>query len=175
MAERPYSRYTRARTWAALYSQHLTAGYALVPLSATNNSIAVISCLDTKNANQDLAKDTQDMANLLLKHEEECAAYYSRKLTPDQAPAILAKARQAVLLARSSDYYHYHLEDHPGDLDRRIGQRQPGRPRLVRPLTAQDAASHHVGGRCATTHALSWPTAGLLDRGRTAGDRQQDQ
>ena len=44
MAERPYSRYTRAKTWAALYSQHLNAGYAWVPFSRTNNSIAVISC-----------------------------------------------------------------------------------------------------------------------------------
>ena len=42
MPERPYSRYTRAKTWAALYSQHINAGYALVPYSATNNSIAVI-------------------------------------------------------------------------------------------------------------------------------------
>lgn len=113
MAERPYSRYTRAKTWAALYSQHINAGYALVPLSATNNSIAVISCLDTHNAQQDLAKDTQDLANLLLMHAEECATYYSRKPRPDKAPAILAKARQAVVLARSSDYYHYHLDDYP--------------------------------------------------------------
>jgi hypothetical protein len=113
LAERPYSRYTRAKTWVALYSQHLTAGYALVPYSATNNSIAVISCLDARNAHQDLAKGTQDMTNQLLQHAEECAVYYSSRQTPDQAPAILAKARQAVVLAKSSDYYHYHLEDHP--------------------------------------------------------------
>ncbi len=49
MAERPYSRYTRASTWAALFSQHLNAGYALVPLSATNNRIAVIRCKDAND------------------------------------------------------------------------------------------------------------------------------
>jgi hypothetical protein len=112
MAERPHSRYTRAKTWAALYSQHLTAGYAIVPMSLTNNSLAVISCLEAKKPDQDLAKDTQSMADLLLKHADECETYYSRKLTPDQAPAILVKARQAVVLARSSDYYHYHLGDY---------------------------------------------------------------
>lgn len=113
MTERPYSRYTRAKTWAALYNQHLTAGYALVPFSSTNNSIAVISYKDSKNAAQDVAKDTQQMANLLLAHADECAAYYTNRQTPDKAPAILAKARQAVVLARSSEYYHYHLEDYP--------------------------------------------------------------
>ena len=113
MAERPYSRYTRAKTWAALYSQHLTAGYALVPYSSTNNSIAVISCLETRNAAQDLAKDTQDMATLLLAEASACATYYTKRQLPEQAPAILAKARQAVVLAKSSDYDHYHLDNHP--------------------------------------------------------------
>jgi hypothetical protein len=113
MAERPYSRYSRAKTWAALYSQHLTAGYALVPYSSTNNSIAVISCLNPKNAAQDIAKDTQEMANLLLGHAEECAAFYTKKQPRDLAPAFLARVRQAVVLAKSSDYYHYHLENHP--------------------------------------------------------------
>ncbi len=104
MAERPYSRYTRARTWAALYSQHLNAAYALVPYSATNNSIAVIRCTD--------AKDTQATMRDLLNHASECAAFYGSRKTPEHAPAILAKARHAVVLARSSDYYHYHLADH---------------------------------------------------------------
>jgi hypothetical protein len=104
MAERPYSRYTRARTWAALYSQHLTAGYALVPYSATNNSIAVIRCTD--------AKETQATMHDLLAHASECAAFYGSRQTPEHAPALLAKARHAVVLARSSDYYHYHLADH---------------------------------------------------------------
>src|SRR5215469_2000519 len=112
MAERPYSRYTRAKTWAALYGQHLHAGYALVPYSATNNSIAVISCLDPHKVEQDLVKDTQAMANLLLEHAGECAAYYSGERTHDQTPARRSRARQAVVLAKSSDYYHYHLEDH---------------------------------------------------------------
>lgn len=113
MPERPYSRYTRTKTWAALYSQHFTAGYALVPYSATNNSIAVISCLDARNSSQNLAKDTQEMMQLLLTRAHECEAFYGKKLTSDQGPDILAKARQAVVLAKSSDYYHYHLEDYP--------------------------------------------------------------
>src|SRR6266566_2486432 len=104
MAERPYSRYTRARTWAALYSQHLNAGYALVPYSATNNSIAVIRCQD--------AKETQATMRALLEHANECEAFYASKQTPDNAPAIMHKARHAVVLAKSSDYYHYHLTDH---------------------------------------------------------------
>src|SRR5258706_13327135 len=106
MAERRYSRYTRAKTWAALYGQHLHAGYALVPYSATNNSIAVISCLDPHNAEQDLVKETQDLANLLLQHAGECAAYYSSQRTPEKIPSLLARARQAVDLAKSSDYDH---------------------------------------------------------------------
>src|SRR5713226_1430804 len=104
MAERPYSLYTRAKTWAALYSQHLNAGYALVPYSATNNSIAVIRCQD--------AKDTQATMRDLLTHAGECAAFYGSRQTPEHAPALLAKARHAVVLARSSDYYRYHLADH---------------------------------------------------------------
>ncbi len=105
MAERPYSRYTRAKTWAALYSQHLHAGYALVPYSATNNSIAVIRCTSPE--------ETQSTMHDLLKHADECAAFYATKQTPEKAPAIIRKARHAVVLARSSDYYHYHLADHP--------------------------------------------------------------
>ncbi len=105
MAERPRSRYTRAKTWAALYSQHINAGYALVPWSATNNSIAVIRCKSPE--------EVQATMRDLLNHEEECAAFYGTKQTPDKAPTFLEKARQAVILAKSSDYYHYHLSDRP--------------------------------------------------------------
>ncbi len=104
MAERPYSRYTREKTWAALYSQHINAGYALVPYSATNNSIAVIRCKD--------AKETQVTMRTLLEHASACEAFYTTRQTPEKAPAIIQKARHAVVLARSSDYYHYHLADH---------------------------------------------------------------
>lgn len=105
MSERPYSRYTREKTWSALYSQHINAGYALVPWSTTNNSIALIRC--------DSAKDTKVKMDELLQHEQECAAFYAAKQTPDKAPELLRKARPAVVLAKSSDYYHYHLSDHP--------------------------------------------------------------
>ncbi len=104
MAERPYSRYTRAKTWAGLYSQHLNAGYALVPYSATNNSIAVIRCKD--------AKETQATMRDLLNHVSDCEAFYATKQTPDKAPALIQRARHAIVLARSHDYYRYHLADH---------------------------------------------------------------
>src|ERR1700730_6039209 len=105
MAERPHSRYTRAKTWAALYSQHVTAGYALVPYSATNNSIAVIRCASPQEA--------QATMHELLRQASACAAYYGRKRPPEKPPAIIQKARHAVVLAKSHDYYHYHLADHP--------------------------------------------------------------
>jgi hypothetical protein len=106
MPERPHSRYTRAKTWAALYSQHINACYALVPYSATNNSIAVIRCKSPE--------ETQSTMRDLLKHADTCIAFYEKRQTPDHAPSFLTRARDAVVLARSSDYYHYHLSDQPG-------------------------------------------------------------
>jgi hypothetical protein len=97
--------YSRAKTWAALYSQHTSACYALVPYSSTNNSIAVICCASPE--------DTQRTMRALLEVAEACAAFYTKKHTPEKAPAILTKTRHAVVLAKSSDYYHYHLADHP--------------------------------------------------------------
>lgn len=105
MIERPYSRYTREKTWAALYSQHINAGYALVPFSLTNNSIAVIRCKSPE--------ETVTTTRELLAIADECDTFYTERQTPDKAPALLARARPAVVLARSSDYYRYHLEDHP--------------------------------------------------------------
>ncbi len=111
--ERPYSRYTREKTWAALYAQHINASYALVPYSATNNSIAVIRCTSPEEA----AKVTQD----LLDHEEECRSWYMAYVArmqaesseaQEQIPERLKRARLAVVLARSSHYYHYSLYDH---------------------------------------------------------------
>jgi hypothetical protein len=104
MPERPYSTYTRAKTWAALYCQHINACYALVPHSVTNNSIAVIRCKSPE--------ETHDMMRILLEHASECEDFYGQRLTPDKAPPFLTRARHAVVLARSSDYYHYHLSDH---------------------------------------------------------------
>ncbi len=133
MAERPYSRYTRAKTWAALYSQHINAGYAIVPWSRTENSIDVINC----KGGTDIARDTQRMAEELLLHSHDIAEYYRLRQPVDldteeeepepkddlpAPPQILADAiaanrlRRAVILARSSDYYHYSLEDGPFDL-----------------------------------------------------------
>lgn len=107
MAERPYSRYTRTKTWAALYSQHINAGYALVPYSTTNNSIDVIRC--------DSPEDAQKLTQNLVEHDKELEIFYQKRHTPEQAPAILSavikakKLRSAVVLARSSEYDHYHL------------------------------------------------------------------
>lgn len=104
MTERPHSRYTRAKTWAALHSQHINAGYALVPYSATNNSIAVIRCSSVE--------ETQALMRDLLKHADECKTFYETKQLQDKAPSLIKKAAHAVVLAKSSDYYHYHLGDY---------------------------------------------------------------
>lgn len=105
MHERPYSRYSREKTWAALYSQHIAACYALVPYSLTNNSIAVIRCSSPQ--------ETAATARELLTMAQECDRFYTGQEPPEQAPALLQRARHAVVLARSSDYYRYHLADHP--------------------------------------------------------------
>ena len=44
MTERPHSRYTREKTWAALYNQHVNACYAIIPNSKTHNSIDLLKC-----------------------------------------------------------------------------------------------------------------------------------
>lgn len=111
MSERPFSRYTRDKTWAALYSQCVNAGYALVPHSATNNSIAVIRCKSPA--------ETDTVMKELLAHQADCAEFYAmRELSKDERLAkssvseLLARARAAVILARSSDYHWYHLADY---------------------------------------------------------------
>lgn len=111
MPERPYSRYTRAKTWAALYSQHIDAGYALVPYSKTINSIIVIRC--------ESATEADKLSRQLVEKEEDLHEFYRSRRTLDHAPKILRelnktnRLRIAVVLARSSDYYHYSIEDRP--------------------------------------------------------------
>jgi hypothetical protein len=101
-----YSLYTRERTWAAIYCQHINAGYALVPQSATNNSIFVIRAGTPQAAAE---KEEQ-----LIKEAKACQAYYSNPTgTP---PTFLANAYEMVVLAKSSDYYHYHLGDEDEDV-----------------------------------------------------------
>ncbi|HEX7737007.1 MAG TPA: hypothetical protein VF458_19335 [Ktedonobacteraceae bacterium] len=121
MSERPYSLHTREKTWSALYAQHINACYALVPYSATNNSTWLIRCKTPEEA--------QATMSLLLVEAEKIKAFfasqparksdekddawllYNQWLT--QRPACLKSSGEAVVLARSSDYWHYHLEDQP--------------------------------------------------------------
>jgi hypothetical protein len=111
MSERPFSRYTREKTWVALYSQHINAGYAWVPFSATNNSIDLIRC--------DSPGRAQETMQELLKEADACEAYYGGGQEESLAPKAVLAARRAgrlrcgVVLARSHDYYHYSLSDHP--------------------------------------------------------------
>lgn len=104
MPERPYARYTREKTWEAVYSQAINACYALVPHSSTNNSMWLLRCK--------APEDTQATMAMLLTHEQECAAFFASKLT-QQRPACLKNAGEAVILAKSSDYWRYHLADRP--------------------------------------------------------------
>lgn len=106
MPERPYARYTREKAWSALYAQHINACYALVPNSATNNSIWLIRCKSPD--------ETASRSRALLDHASEIDAFFSARRTPEQAPAIMRGAGEAVILARSSDFWRYHLETRPG-------------------------------------------------------------
>lgn len=105
MPERPHARYTREKTWAALYSQAINACYALVPNSATNNSLWLLRCKSPE--------ETQERLRFLLAREQECAAFFASRQTPEHAPTYLKYAGEAVVLAKSSDYWRYHLADRP--------------------------------------------------------------
>ena len=57
-------------------------------------------------------EETQALMRDLLKHTDECKEFYAAKRTQEQAPPIIKKAGHAVVLAKSSGYYHYHLGDY---------------------------------------------------------------
>lgn len=108
--ERLHSRHTRAKSWAAINSQFVNAGYALVPHSETTNSIDVIYCGDQANVKLVMQQ--------LLENDQVIAKYYAHH-TDDEylAPYRLnasQKAVTAVVLAKSSDYYHYSLQAKDG-------------------------------------------------------------
>ncbi|MGH2505796.1 MAG: hypothetical protein ACRDHZ_00015 [Ktedonobacteraceae bacterium] len=119
MPERPYARYTREKTWHALDSQAINACYALVPNSATNNSIWLLRCKSPE--------ETQATMAALLGQIDEIEIFFANKPTKAkkenewaqynkwlaQRPACLKNAGEAVVLAKSSDYWHYHLEARP--------------------------------------------------------------
>lgn len=103
MKECHYARYTRKKTWNALYSQAVNASYALVPYSATNNSIWLIRC--------STPGETQATMTRLLSQSDEIEAFFASNQTPNYAPQSLRNAGEAVILAKSNDYYHYHLTE----------------------------------------------------------------
>ncbi|GCF07334.1 hypothetical protein [Dictyobacter arantiisoli] len=107
MTERPFSRYTREKSWAALYSQHINAGYVLIPHSRTNNSIAVIR--------REPAEKVQEITRKLYEHADQCDAFFNQSDADEpndpEVADLLKRSKHAVVLARSSDYYHYHLDD----------------------------------------------------------------
>lgn len=117
MAVRPYSRYTRANTRSSLYSLHIHAGYALVPWTTTENGIIVLNCKESSNKLQDIPKETKRIQDELIQYECAIAKYYQYSKDPSYAPQILQTAieakrlREAVILAKSSDYYHYGLTE----------------------------------------------------------------
>jgi len=113
MSERPQSRYTRKKTWAALYNQHVNACYALLPHSGTHNSIDLIKCASPE--------ETRATMRAFASHDNMFEQFYASKLSDEEAPKIerdkqsaivvSERIRHAFVLARSSDYYHYHLFD----------------------------------------------------------------
>jgi hypothetical protein len=103
MPERRYARYTRKKTWNALYSQAVNACYALVPYSATNNSIWLIRCNTPGEAQSTMMR--------LLSQSEEIEAFFAGNHASNNKPQCLRNAGEAVILAKSNDYYHYHLAE----------------------------------------------------------------
>lgn len=123
--EHQYSRYTREKAWAALYSQHINAGYALVPHSATNNSIDALRCKSPSEVKTTMLE--------FLEHDKEIERYYAseNEKVKKSLQSLLRSARYrteeyrrfyvkpygkavtAAVLSKSSDYHHYHLSDYP--------------------------------------------------------------
>ncbi len=100
MAERRYSRYTRERTWLALVSQIENTQYCIVPYSQTTNSVSLVRIREAEENRSQVQK-------LLDEYGHEMGEWESGKI-PGK-PVLRRKCLEAVVLARSSDYYHYHL------------------------------------------------------------------
>ncbi|HEY4385322.1 MAG TPA: hypothetical protein VGN34_12755, partial [Ktedonobacteraceae bacterium] len=99
MPDRPYSRFTREKTQAAMYAQHILARFALVPYSKRVNAIAVISC---PSVEETTAKNGE-----LWKRAPECDEFFKSGKPLEKAPKFLEGIRYAVILGRSSDFYRY--------------------------------------------------------------------
>lgn len=107
--ERPHSRFTREKTQAAMYAQHIQARYALVPHSRRVNSLAYISC---KSVEETATKQAE-----LIRKEQACEAFLSSGESFELAPPFLQGMKQAIILGRSSDYYHYRIADSDEDFN----------------------------------------------------------
>jgi hypothetical protein len=103
MAERRYSRYTRERTWLALVSQAENTQYCIVPYSQTTNSVSLVRIREAEENRSQVQK-------LLDEYGHEMGEWENGKI-PDK-PALHRKCLEAVVLARSSDYYRYHLAEY---------------------------------------------------------------
>jgi hypothetical protein len=115
--ERPFSRFTREKTQAAMYAQHMQARYALVPNSRLINAICYISCATVEETALKRAE--------LLKREQECDVFLSsgwpltdvlkfKAKGKDAHPidfSFLKGIKRAVILGRSSDFYHYGIDE----------------------------------------------------------------
>ncbi len=108
MAERRYSRYTRERTWLALVNQIENTQYCIVPYSRTTNGVSLVRIRE--------AEENRNQAQKLLdEYEHEMERWQAGQLAAE--PTLTRKRIEAVILARSSDYYHYHLLEYGPDID----------------------------------------------------------
>jgi hypothetical protein len=130
MAEHPYRRYTKEKSWAALYCQYIDGCFAIVPHSATTNSIAVIYCKDA--AGNGSPQRAQEKMSELVQRAEEVRKFFADKLDAEMkreqevkrrsrslvaltrreipVPFVMKDYREAVVLARSSEYHKYSLQ-----------------------------------------------------------------
>ena len=102
MTERRYSRYTRERTWLALVNQIDNTDYALVPYSRTTNGVSLVRIKSGEESRPQLQK-------ILDAYAQEMERWQAGERAEE--PLLKRESVEAVILARSSDYYHYHLAE----------------------------------------------------------------
>jgi hypothetical protein len=102
MKEGRYSRHTREKTWFALHSQIENTPYVIVPYSMTTNSVSLLKIRESKGETR------LQVQALAQRYEQAMEAFLSGQAK--ERPTLPREETKAVVLARSSDYYHYHLE-----------------------------------------------------------------